>query len=83
MFHIVKFSGMETVAVVPSEWYNAGETLWPNYKMHKCMERAVQQRETPGEDWDCYNCTVLKTYGMFDYSVNWLKLKTIMQTYLK
>lgn len=73
---------METVAVVPSEWYDAGKTLWPNYETVKCMERAVKQRETPGTDWDRYNCTILKTYGMFDNSVNWLKLKTYLKQYI-
>ncbi|XP_026791401.3 uncharacterized protein si:ch211-86h15.1 [Pangasianodon hypophthalmus] len=75
MFHMVKFSGMETVAVVPAEWYNAGETLWPNYKTDKRMERAVQRRETPGEDWDRYNCTVLKTYD--NYSAAHQALKSL------
>ncbi|XP_046730723.1 uncharacterized protein si:ch211-86h15.1 [Silurus meridionalis] len=65
MYNIVKFSGTETAVVVPSEWCTAGETVWPNYKTDKCMERAVEQRETPGEDWDRYNCTLLKTYDNY------------------
>ncbi|XP_017306359.2 uncharacterized protein si:ch211-86h15.1 [Ictalurus punctatus] len=72
-FHIVKFSGMETVAVVPSEWYDAGKTLWPNYETVKCMERAVKRRETPGMDWDRYNCTILKTYGNYSAARQALK----------
>ena len=65
MFHVFKFLESGTVAVVPSEWYNAGETLWPTYNTDKRVDKAVQQREVPGEDWDRFDCTVLKTCGMF------------------
>lgn len=74
---------METIAVVPSEWYNAGVILLPNYRSDKCMESAVQWQVMPGKGWDSYNCTVLKTYGMSDNAVKWQKLKTKMQAYLK
>ncbi|XP_072564905.1 uncharacterized protein [Paramormyrops kingsleyae] len=61
MFHVVKFLATQSVAVVPSEWYSAGETMWPNYKSDKRIDKAIQQRERPGEDWDQHDCTVLKS----------------------
>ncbi|KAG7481592.1 hypothetical protein MATL_G00068330 [Megalops atlanticus] len=69
MFLVVEF----TVSIVPESWFEDGITKWPNYKNDERINRAVQKREEPGEDWKQYDVRVLARDG--DYLKAREKLK--------
>ena len=59
MFLIVEFQKDKSTGIVPQEWYEGGETWWPDFTSDARIDRAVSLCEEPGEGWRRFDVRVL------------------------
>ncbi|KAG1657415.1 hypothetical protein GQR58_023391 [Nymphon striatum] len=60
-------------SIIPQEWYNNGETWWPDYQNDHRIAKAVMNREVPGQSWEKFDVRVLVRTE--DYEKGRIKLK--------
>lgn len=64
MFSVIETvneEGMKEVSVVCTKWIDGGQVAWPtNYR------KAIKKQIDPSEDWQKYNCKILKQNMNFD-----------------
>ncbi|XP_078142921.1 uncharacterized protein LOC144541793 isoform X1 [Centroberyx gerrardi] len=76
MYHIVVFEKTNEVEVVPSNWVNEEECMWPPNKVD--VVKATKSKEQPGAGWKPYRVRVIFTSN--DYNEARLKLEAVEHT---
>ncbi|KAG1713953.1 hypothetical protein GQR58_002021 [Nymphon striatum] len=66
MFLVVEFTLCNSTSIIPQEWYNNGETWWPDYQNDHRVARAVMNREEPGQSWEKFDVRVLVRTENYD-----------------
>lgn len=59
MYHIVILEKTNEEEVVPLNWVNGGECMWPPSKVD--VTKATKNQEQPGADWTPYGVQVIYT----------------------
>ncbi|KAG1682214.1 hypothetical protein GQR58_011219 [Nymphon striatum] len=77
MFLVVEFTLCNSTSIIPQEWYNNGETWWPDYQNDHRIARAAMNREEPGQSWEKFDVRVLilTSYLTENYEKARIKLK--------
>lgn len=63
MYFLVEFIENKSMNIVPETWVEDGMTWWPNYTKDDRINRAIQKKEIPGDDWTRHDVRILIKTG--------------------
>ena len=60
---VIKFLDDDSTNITPESWIHDGMVMWPSYQKDKTVNKAIQHKEEPSDDWKSYAVRVLTKTG--------------------